>query len=227
MLSVQINGFGGDAPGKNLSPDILDGVVADLDGFLVREKITGAKLVGHSLGGLVALKFAHAHPDRLRAAMIVDSLPFIGEIYAPGATVAMVEPRAKVIRDTMLASYGKPADPAAAERTATMLAAKPDSQAKVKAWALAADPRVVAAALYEDFVTDLRGDMPAIATPLTIVYPWSEARLPKARADMTYRTAYAKAPNVTFVAIPDAAHFVMLDQPAAFGSALDAFADAP
>src|SRR3954471_5685660 len=30
---VQVNGFGGDAPGANLKPGILDGVVADLDGY--------------------------------------------------------------------------------------------------------------------------------------------------------------------------------------------------
>jgi pimeloyl-ACP methyl ester carboxylesterase len=223
---VQVNGFAGDTPGNNLAPGMLDGIVADLDTFVVKAKATDAKLVGHSLGGLITLKFAKAHPDHLRAAMIVDSLPFIGEIYVPGATVAMVEPRAKMIRDTMLASYGAPANVAAAEGTANALALKPESQAKVKAWFLAADPRVSGEALYEDFTTDLRGDMAGITTPLTIVYPWSDAKLPKSKADAFYRAAYAKAPKVSFVDIGDAAHFVMLDQPTAFATALKTFAEA-
>ncbi|MEG3125784.1 alpha/beta fold hydrolase [Sphingomonas sp. GB1N7] len=130
---VQVNGFGGDAPGKNLEPGLLDGIVADLDGFIVRNKIRNAKLVGHSMGGLVTLKFAHAHPDHVAAAMIVDSLPYVGEIFVPGATVAMMEPQAKAMRDAMAASYGKPANAAAAEGTANGLALKPESRAKAKA----------------------------------------------------------------------------------------------
>lgn len=222
---VQINGFAGDAPGRNLGPGLIDGVVEDLDGFLVKAKATDAKLVGHSLGGLVTLKFAKAHPDHIKSAMIVDSLPYVGEIFVPGATVAMMEPQAKAMRDAITAGYGKPANATAAEGTANSLALKPESQAKVEAWFLATDPRVSGEALYEDLTTDLRGDMADIKTPLTIVYPWS-AKLPKERADAFYRGAYAKAPNVRYVGIGDAAHFVMLDQPAAFAAALKDFAEA-
>ncbi len=221
---VQVNGFGGDAPGKNLAPGILDGIVADLDGFVVKNRIAAPRVVGHSMGGLVALMWAKAHPGHVGAAMIVDSLPFVGEIFVPGATVAMLAPQAAAMRDQMVKSYGTP-NPAAAEATANGLALKPESRAKVKAWALAADPRVTGQALYEDMSTDLRPDMATIATPLTIVYPWN-AILPKERADAVYRGAFGKAPKVTFVDIGDAAHFVMLDQPAAFAAALTAFADA-
>src|SRR4051812_21945752 len=45
---VQVNGFGGDAPGANLKPGILEGVVADLDGYIAKNNIKGAAIVGHS-----------------------------------------------------------------------------------------------------------------------------------------------------------------------------------
>src|SRR6478736_3815268 len=38
---VQVNGFGGDDPGANLSPGILDGIVADLHALIGREGIAG------------------------------------------------------------------------------------------------------------------------------------------------------------------------------------------
>ena len=221
---VQVNGFGGDAPGRNIEPGLLDGIVADLDGFVAKNRIAAPRVVGHSLGGLVALMWARAHPNHVAAAMIVDALPFVGEIFVPGATVAMLAPQARAMRDQMVASYGTP-NTAAAEATANALALKPASRAQVKAWALAADPRVAGEALFEDLSTDLRPDIAAIATPLTIVYPWNAA-LPKERADAVYRGAFGKAAKVTFVDIGDAAHFVMLDQPTAFAAALDAFADA-
>jgi pimeloyl-ACP methyl ester carboxylesterase len=222
---VQVNGFGGDAPGKNLQPGMLDGIVADLDRFVTERRIARPAIVGHSMGGLVALMWTRAHPDHVARAMIVDALPYVGEIFVPGATVEMMKPQATVMRDRMAASYGKPADPATADATANGLALKPGSRIKVKAWMMAADPRVTAQALYEDLTTDLRPDVAGFTTPLTIVYPWSNA-LPEARAEAVYRGAYGKAAHATFVPIDDAAHFVMLDQPVAFAAALQAFADA-
>lgn len=223
VILVQINGFGGDAPGANLKPGILDGVVADLHTYIGREKIMGVPVVGHSLGGLVALMLAKAHAGDAGKLMIVDSLPFYGMLFGPGITPAMIQPRAAAMRDQMGAAYGKPADPANAERIADGLALKPDSRAKVKAWVMAADPRVGAEAMYEDLQTDLRPDMKAIATPITLVYPWSDGGPAKPQADALYKAAYADAPHMTYVDIGDARHFVMLDQPAAFATALDAF----
>ena len=226
VFLVQVNGFGGDVPGANLKPGILDGVVADLDGYIVKNNIKGAAIVGHSMGGLVGLMFAKAHPDHVSRLMIVDSLPFFGMLFGPTATVAMVEPQGKAMRDQMAAAYGKPADPTQAEATANRLALKPESRAKVKAWAMAADPRVSGEAMYEDLTTDLREDLASIKTPITLVYPWAETGPTKAMADPLYRGAYAAAPKVTFVDVGDSAHFVMLDQPTVFAAALKAFADA-
>jgi pimeloyl-ACP methyl ester carboxylesterase len=224
VILVQINGFGGDQPGANLQPGILDGVVADLDAYIVRNRLQGAAVVGHSLGGLVSLMLAKAHPGDAGKLMIVDSLPWYGMLFGPTATVAMVEPRGKAMRDQIAGSYGKPADPVAAEKIADGLALKPDSRAAVKSWMMAADPRVSGEAMYEDLTTDLRPDLASIKTPITMVYPWNDGGPTKAMAEPLYKAAFSAAPHVTFVDIGDAAHFVMLDQPAAFRQAIIAFA---
>jgi pimeloyl-ACP methyl ester carboxylesterase len=221
VILVQVNGFGADEPGDNLRPGILAGIVSDLHSYLAAQKLGPAKIVGHSLGGLVALQLAKAHPEDTSALMIVDSLPYVGDIFVPGATVAQIEPQAKAMRDQIVASYGK-TDAAAAERTATTMALTAPAQAKVAAWIGKADARVSGEAMYEDLTTDLRPDMASIATPITLVFPYSAA-MPKNRAEPFYRAEYAKAPRVTFVPVADSGHFVMLDQPQAFAAALDAF----
>lgn len=212
---VQVNGFAGDDPRANIRAGILDGIVADLDAYVATAKLKAPAVIGHSMGGLVGLMLAKAHPTDLSRLMVVDALPFVGAIFAPGATVAMVEPRAKAMRDRMAASYGQPANAAAAEGTANSLATMPEARTKVRAWMLAADPRVAGQAMYEDMTTDLRPDVAAIATPITAVYPTA--------GDALYRSAYGKAPKVTYVPVADTAHFVMLDQPAVFARTLDAF----
>jgi pimeloyl-ACP methyl ester carboxylesterase len=220
---VQVNGFGGDAPRANLAPGILDGIVADLHTLIAGSKLGKPAVVGHSMGGLVALMLAKARPDDVGKLMIVDSLPYIGEIFAPGAPVAALEPQARAMRDGLAAAYGKPANPAANEALAARMALKPASRTTVAGWAAKADVRVSAQAMYEDMTTDLRPDMASIATPITLVYPWNAVGPTKPVADALYRKAYAAAPHVTFVDIGDAAHFVMLDQPVAFREALDDF----
>jgi pimeloyl-ACP methyl ester carboxylesterase len=215
VILVQINGFAGDNPGANLTPGLLNGVVADLDAYIAKNKLSGAAVVGHSLGGLVGLMLVKAHPSDVGKLMVVDSLPYVGDIFLRGATVAMLEPQATSIRDHMLAAYGKPANAASTEATANSLALTPDARAKVKAWALAADLRVVGEALYEDMTTDLRPDVASLGVPITAIYP--------AAGDDLYHSAYGKASKVTYVPVADTGHFVMLDNPGAFAKALTAF----
>ncbi len=83
VILVQVNGFGGDDPGANLQPGVLDGIVADLDGYITREKLHGTLVIGHSMGGLVGLMLAKAHPADLARLMIVDSLPYFAVLMAP------------------------------------------------------------------------------------------------------------------------------------------------
>ena len=59
---VQVNGFGGDDPRANLEPGVIAGVVADIHRLIAAEKLQGAAVVGHSMGGLAGLMLAKAHP---------------------------------------------------------------------------------------------------------------------------------------------------------------------
>jgi pimeloyl-ACP methyl ester carboxylesterase len=217
---VQVNGFGGDDPGANLQPGLLDGVVADLHSYLAAHKAAPASVIGHSMGGLVALMLAKAHPGDTAAVMTVDSLPYVGDIFVPGATVAQIEPQAKAMRAQMIASFGKPNPSSAA--IARSMALTPGAQARIAGWMANADSRVSGEAMYEDMTTDLRPDMAAIATPITLVFPFSDA-MPREKAEPFYRAEYGKAPNLTLVPVGESGHFVMLDQPEAFAAAVEAF----
>ena len=135
----------------------------------------------------------------------------------------MVRPIAAQMRDHVASRFGQPIDPAAAATDVDALALKPASRVKMRAWAAAADPRVTAQALYEDLTTDLRPALATIATPITIVYPWTDTAFGKDRTTAFYRAQYATAPRVDYVDIGDAGHFVMLDQPERFAEAIDTF----
>jgi pimeloyl-ACP methyl ester carboxylesterase len=225
---VQVNGFGGDDPRANLKPGVLNGVVADLAELTARQKLKAPAIVGHSMGGLIGLMLAARHPKSVGRLMVVDALPYFGVLMVPPGTeasVAMLEPGAAQMRDAVAASYGKPPSRAAAEANVASLTRKPESRARAVEWAMAADPRVTAQALYEDLTTDMRSELQAIAAPVTLVYAWNEQYPRKDQADAFFRAQYAAVPRATYVGIGDSAHFVMLDQPEAFRAALDAFLD--
>lgn len=219
---LELAGFGGSDPAPNLTGAILPGVVDQLAAYIEANHLKSPAVIGHSMGGLIGLMLAKAHPRDVGRLMVVDSLPWFGSIFAPGANPAVIEPQVAAMRDAMAAQYGKPADSAAIGQVAAGLALKPESRATVATWMGEADARVSAQAMYEDAMTDLRADTASIAVPTTLVYPWSDA-LPKARADAFYRGEYAKVPDMHFAAIGDSAHFVMLDQPAAFATAVEGF----
>ena len=228
VLVVQVNGFGGDDPRANLKPGILDGIVSDIAGYVAQEKLGKVTIIGHSMGGLAGMMLAKAHPVIVSKLMIVDSLPYFAVLMAPPGvdpTPAMVAPQAAMMRDRIVASYGKPLSNEAAAAQTRGLALKPESIATMTAWAKAADPRVTGQAMYEDLTTDLRPVLGTIATPMTLLYPWNAGGPTKPMADAFYRKQYAAAPHMTYVDIGDAAHMVMLDQPTAFKAAVLAFAD--
>ena len=223
---VQVNGFGGDSPGANLQPRLLDGIVADLSAALARDHAAPVRFVGHSMGGLLALKFAKDYPRQVERLMIVDALPDFAVLLAPGGPMpskAQIEDVAAKMRTATIARYGK-------LMTAEVIAAGVDSLAltqaartRMRGWAEMADARVAGQAIYENMTTDLRPALPAMATPITVVVPWSVSGFGKDRTMAFYRRQYAAAPNIAFVDIAEAGHFVMLDQPERFRAELEAF----
>lgn len=53
----------------------FDQLVTDLAGFLDARGIERCDLLGHSMGGMVALRFALEHPDRLASLVLMDTSP--------------------------------------------------------------------------------------------------------------------------------------------------------
>jgi pimeloyl-ACP methyl ester carboxylesterase len=223
---VQVNGFGGDDPRANLRPDVLNGIVADLQRFIDERNLQSASLVGHSMGGLVGLMLAARHPESLSRLMVVDALPYFGVLMAPpgtDVTVAMVEPQAAKMRDLVAASYGKPADPAAAEANIAGMTQKAEHLPSLRAWAMASDPRVAAQAMYEDLTTDMRPELRSIRAPVTVLYAWNQSYPRKDPAAAFFTKQYAGVAHLTVTEAGESAHFIMLDQPTAFQAALSKF----
>ena len=108
--------------------------------------------------------------------------------------------------------------------TVPRFAKSPEGQKLVLDWSKASSQSVVGRATYDLLTTDVRGELAAIRTPVTLLYPYDPAMGASAAAiDKTYADSYAALPGVTLKRVDDARHFIMLDQPQAFASAVEAF----
>lgn len=71
VYAMDLVGFGySDKPAERYTPDYLVGFVR---AFMDAVGISKAALVGHSLGGALALRFSILHPDRVAKLILVDS----------------------------------------------------------------------------------------------------------------------------------------------------------
>ncbi|HEX8415658.1 MAG TPA: alpha/beta hydrolase, partial [Sphingomicrobium sp.] len=142
VLLVQVNGFGGDAPGDNAKEGVLAGAEADLAAYLSREKISRPAVIGHSMGGLLGMMLAKDHPEAVGKLMVVDALPFFGTIMSPDATVESVRPIAEQLRAMVI-------NGPAPSRAPPNMSLRETGNAKVLQWSLGSDKAVMGQALYE------------------------------------------------------------------------------
>jgi pimeloyl-ACP methyl ester carboxylesterase len=155
--------------------------------------------------------------------MIVDTFPFAGVMFDEKATAESVRPLAAMLKVRMESGYPGPQGAVAAAATADGLTAKAESAALVKSWMLQADPKVAAATMAEDLVLDMRARLPALTMPVTVVHPAEALGRDEQSTTAFYRGQYAGTPNIQFEAVRESGHFIMLDQPEAFGRLLDDF----
>lgn len=233
---IQLKGFG-EAAGVNATGQVLAPFVAELEAYIRTNKLQDTAIIGHSMGGLAALMIGTHSPDLAGRIMVVDALPFIGVLFdpaGPAATIASVEPRAAQMKAMILAQAASqkldfaapaPACPAGPppENPVGNLTNSAAGLCLVRHGMQQSDLHVVAQAMYDDMVTDLRGDLGKLQVPVTMLYPQDDRLMSAEAAASLYQTAYAGASKVTLLPVRGSYHFIMQDQSAAFNAALDKF----
>ena len=220
---VSVRGFG-DLPARgNASGAIMAGVAGEVRRYIAESGLGAPAIIGHSMGGQVALRVAADAPDRIGRVMTVDASPFFPALISPGATVGDVEPIAQVayqavqfLGDEGLRDRGR--------SFGLELGGAADAVFGSMGWQ-GGDRRVLAQALYEVMTVDLRHRLPDITAPVTVAYGWSpDESSPRSRTDSLFRGAYASLPRpATFERIEGAEHMVMIDQPNRFLAAVERF----
>ncbi|MEL4177636.1 alpha/beta fold hydrolase [Roseateles sp. PN1] len=212
---AQLPGFAGAAAGPRQEQQYLAAMRDQLQAVLKAQAPKRVTVMGHSLGGTLALMLA-AQPDaaQIERLIIVDSLPFLPGVQNPNATVESVRPQMAAMRDAM--SKGKPQ----AAQLKPMMASMSNSPARVDQlvqWGLDSDPASVAQAMYELWTTDLRPLLPKIKVPTLVFGAWAAYAPMGSSQDIVtrlYQSQYAGLEGVQLKISTAGYHFLMWDDPA-------------
>jgi pimeloyl-ACP methyl ester carboxylesterase len=206
---VQVAGFAGAPAAGNAKGEVVAPLAEEIARYIKANRLRRPFLVGHSMGGTVAMMVAARHPGRVGKLMVVDMLPQPAGLV--GASAAGVKGLADALRDLSDSPAGRDLVQGAIRMFG---GEQPDTRRS--------DPDVVARATHDLAVTDLTGELASISAPLTVVYA-SPNRRSGPSFDRTYAAAYAGKDGAKLVRIDRSGHMIMYDQPNAFYGALRDF----
>ncbi|WP_139923590.1 alpha/beta fold hydrolase [Hymenobacter sp. DG01] len=219
---ISLAGFGG-TPAPASTNQLLLNVRDQLLAYIKTQKLQKPTIIGHSLGGFLALWLSSTQPEAAGPLVIVDSLPFLAAVQNPTLTAEAAKPMAEGIRQQM--SSGKMTVAAARQMSATMMTDTARISQATR-WSVASDPATVAQAYYDLMTTDLRPEVARIQQPVLVLGAWAAYKQygsTKEGTKAVFDQQYAKLPQHQVVMSEAGRHFLMWDDTQWFFSQTDAF----
>lgn len=214
---INVAGFAGETPRFNSNGEILTPVSGAILSYIESLSSQAVKIVGHSMGGVIALKVASLRPHIVSRLIIVEALPFAGILLrGDAATVANMHIIAKVQRHLNKILYRMLVINEASGMTNSRRAA-----IMVTEWLKSSDRDVVIQALYDMLSIDLRGSSHLITCPIDVIFGASTNLTSDRTVKSLYHSSYTPFSTVSYFEVENAKHFVMLDQPSVFTSLVD------
>lgn len=218
---VTLAGFAAVPPVKDYS---LSAVEHDLSSYIAEKKLGKPVIVGHSLGGFLALSLAAHHPEQVGSLIIVDSLPAMGAAANPAATPADLEKMADQMKAGMLAENEEQRTKSGRMAVETMVT-KPADVELVDSWGKTSDWHTEVIAMSEMMATDLRPELKLITAPTLVMGTWVAYAQYGGEAGITqtFKGQYERLSGVKIKMAPKARHFIMYDDPAWMFAQMDDF----
>jgi pimeloyl-ACP methyl ester carboxylesterase len=193
----------------------LEKVRTDLAAYIRERKMVKPVIVGHSLGGYLALSLAAHDPALIGKIVIVDSLPFLGATMTPDGSVETAKKVAAAMRDQMVSTT--PENWRKFQRSSPWLPGMVGDQTKlplIVKWAEDSDPKTAGNAMYELMTTDLRADLKRITAPTLVFGAWAGLGPQASKESVTkiFREQYAALPGFQLRMAETSRHFIMYDE---------------
>jgi N-formylmaleamate deformylase len=205
---------------------MLDTVRDAVATYIREKKLAKPVIVGHSLGGFLALELGSKYPDLVGPLVIVDAYPFMAGIADPSTTPEQAKAQAADMRKYMGNQSQDMYERYVKSGVATRMMTTKDSDfERLIEWGLKSDRSAVTDAMAEMFAADLRGDLARIKSRTLVLGSWIGYKEytdgPKTLANL--KLQYSKLRDVQIRLNDTARHFIMWDDPEWMFAQIDAF----
>ncbi len=213
IIAPDLPGFGQSEPEEGLTMhDYADRLAALLD----EKKIDNAAVVGHSMGGYIALAFAERHPSRMRGLGLVCSQAGADTEEGRAGRIKNAERVPAEGFDFIIdAMIGKLLSPATLQKNSGM-------SDQIRAIMKKSAPQGVTAALRAMAARkDQFETLKKLSVPVFIAAGKDDSLIPLEKSSQM--ADVCKSP--VFVSLPDSGHMAMMENPSEFNTALRKYLD--
>jgi N-formylmaleamate deformylase len=211
MHVLTLAGFAGQPA---IASPMLDTVRQELIEYIRLHRLERPVIVGHSLGGFIAYWVAATAPDVAGPIIAIDGMPYLADLFKPGATVQTVRPKAELLKKQM-SSLTREQFVAQNRAFLTHTITAPEDVEHVAKDSERSSPVAVAQAMYELMTTDLRDVAASITSPTLLIASGASVKNAAEKEELLahYERQLAKIQNHRVVLVEHARHFAMLDAP--------------
>ncbi len=205
----------------------LETVGDELIDYLKARKLKRPVIMGHSLGGFLALYIGSTEPDLASKLVVVDGLPFLGGIQNPAATPESLKDMATMMRKNMETQTIEQYEAMQPMLLKSMMNSDEDIET-VMEWGRQSDTKTVAQAMYELYQMDLREDLVRIKAPTLVLGAWIAYKSYGSTRETTmnlYNAQFSKLKGYRLEMTDVGKHFIMLDDPSFFYTQVNQFLD--
>ncbi|HEX8331331.1 MAG TPA: alpha/beta hydrolase [Segetibacter sp.] len=193
-------------------------IKAQLIDYIKKEKFSDVTIIGHSMGGNLAVDLAAALPDQVSKLILVDAIPCMRELMMPGVTAAQIQYNSPY--NKQLLQMKDDAFQQLAVMMATNMTMKQNYVDTLARWIKEADRNTYVYGYTDLLKLDLRDVLANVKAETLIL----GASFPSAEiARGTFEKQYANLKTKTIEMATDSKHFIMLDQPGWFYGKVNSF----
>jgi len=183
-----------------------------IENYINENKLTDLTVIGHSLGGTIALWLAGRENSKISKLILVDALPAAGALMIPNfnpdnlAYDSLYNNQQLAMNE---ADFEK-----MAEGMAQGISLNAETQERIKNWIILADRKTYVYGYTDYLKLDVRENLKSITVPVTIIA--ADQPFGKEMVIQTYKSQYENLANYDLIIAENSAHFVMFDKPSWF-----------
>ena len=185
----------------------LKTIKADLDDYIKEHKFSNLTIVGHSMGGTLALWLASEKKTEIENLFIVDALPCMGAMMIPNYSSENISYDTPYNRN--LLNMKDDEFTGMAMNFARYMSKSTSKHQQIADWIIKSDRKTYVYGYTDLLKLDLREQISNIESQVVIL---AAANPSKSMVEGVYNSQYAALENKEIVYVENAAHFIMFDQ---------------